>query len=54
MSQLNICSFAVKKASSSLCSTFLTNLFFAGLEGKNLRNSSITGVSEVNAKFVTT
>ena len=43
-----------KKAYSSLCSTFFTSLFFAGLEGTNLNNSSKTGVSEVNLKFVTT
>ena len=43
-----------KKAYSSLCSTLFTSLFFAGLEGRNLSNSSITGVSEVNVKFVTT
>ena len=28
--------------------------FFAGLEGRNLSNSSITEVFEVNVKFVTT
>ena len=44
----------LKKAYSSLCSTLFTSLFFAGLEGKNLSNSSISGVSEVNVKFVTT
>ena len=42
-----------KNGYSSLCSTFFTSLFFAGLEGRNLSNSSITGVSEVNVKFVT-
>ncbi len=43
-----------KKAYFSLCSTFFTSLFFAGLEGRNLSKSSITGVSEVKVKFVTT
>ena len=33
---------------------FLQVFFFAGLEGRNLSNSSTTGVSEVNVKFVTT
>ena len=43
-----------KKAYSSLCSTSFTNLFFAELEVINMSNSSKTGVSEVNVKFVTT
>ena len=54
MSQMNISSCAVKKAYSSLCSTFFHKSLFAGLEGRNLSNSSITEVSEVNVKFVTT
>ena len=41
--------FSVKKAFSSLCSTF----FFV-LEGKSLSNSSTTEVFEVNVKFVAT
>ena len=40
-----------KKVYSSLCCTFFTSLFFAGLEGKDLSNSSKTGVFEVNVKF---
>ena len=51
MSQLKI-SYAIKKAYSSWCSTFFTSLFSAGLEGRILNNSSITGASEVNVKFV--
>ena len=40
-----------KKAYSSLCSTFFTSLFFAQLEGRNLSNRSITGVSEKKRKI---
>ena len=54
VSQLNISSYAVKKAYSSLCSTFFTKNFFAALEGRNLSNSSLTEVFEVNVKFVAT
>ena len=54
MCQLNISSYAVKKAYSKLCSTIFHKSFFAGLEGTNLSNSSIAEVSEVNVKFVTT
>ena len=43
-----------KNAYSSSCSTFFTSNFFAALEGRNLSNSSITEVSEVNVNFVTT
>ena len=43
-----------KKDYSSMSATFFTSLFFAGFEGSNLSNSSVTGVSEVNVKFVTT
>ena len=53
MSQLNISSYAVKKAYSSLCSTFFHKSLFAGLEGRELSSSRITEVSEVNVKFVT-
>ena len=54
MFQLNISSYVDKKAYFSLCSTVFTSLIFTGLEGRNLSNSSITGVSEVNVNFVTT
>ena len=43
-----------KNVYSSLCSTFFTSNFFGALEGRNLSNSTIAQVSEVNVKFVTT
>ena len=54
LSQLNISSYAVKKGLFQFVFHIFTSLFFAGLEGRSLSNSSITGVSEVNVNIVTT
>ena len=43
-----------KCASYSLCSTIFTSGCFVAFEGRLLSNSSITEVSEVNKKLVTT
>ena len=41
-----------EKASSSLCSTIFTSVYFSAFDGRHLSSSSIRDVSEVNVKFV--
>ena len=43
-----------ENASSSLCSTIFTSVFFVAFDGRHLSNSSIREVSEINVNFVAT